>query len=106
VVLFSYGAVIRLFGIAALYWDAIDGSCARAGVDPLDLELTRFLHLVLSWTQEHTKAEDWESVEAEIFAPLVAGHRDPDNVSQSVVENEMELFSSFTRQNSALERGA
>lgn len=105
VVNFSYGAVLRLFGIAALHWRAIDGSCAREGVDPLDLDLTRFLNLVLSWTQEHTSAEDWEAVEEEIFAPLAAGLRDPDNVSQSVVENEMELFASFTRQSNALERG-
>jgi hypothetical protein len=45
-------------------------------------------------------------VEAEIFAPLVLGRRDPDNVSQSVIDNEMELFASFTRQSKALEGGA
>jgi hypothetical protein len=103
---FSYGAVLRLLGIAALHWRAIDGACAREGVDPLDLPLSRFLSLILSWTQEHTKPEDWDMVEAEIFAPLVFDRRDPDNVSQSVVENEMELFASFTRQKRALEGGA
>jgi hypothetical protein len=55
--------------------------------------------------QEHTKPDDWEMVESEIFAPLALGRRDPDNVSQSVVEDEMNLFASFTRQSKELERG-
>jgi hypothetical protein len=105
VVNFSYGAVLRLFGIAALHWHAIDGACAGNGVDPLDLSLSRFLNLILNWTQEHTSPDDWETVREEIFAPLVVGLRDPDNVSQSVVESEMELFASFTRQSKELERG-
>lgn len=103
VVHFPYGAVVRLLGIAALHWRAIDGACARAGFDPLDLPLTRFLNLVLDWTREHTKTDDWEMVEAEIFAPLAFTRRDPDNVPQSVVDNEMELFATFTRQSQALE---
>lgn len=102
---FPYGAVVRLFGIAALHWRKIDGACARAGFDPLDLPLSRFLSLVLQWTQEHTDPENWEMVEQEIFAPLAINGRDPDNVSQSVVEEEMQMFTNFTAQTNALERG-
>lgn len=97
---FSYAACIRLFGVAALHWRAIDGACARRGVDPLDLDLTRFLHLVLDWTQEHVKPEDWSMVEQEIFAPMPG--LDPDTVSQSIVDEEMSLFQAFTRENKAL----
>jgi hypothetical protein len=102
VVDFSYGAVIRLIGIAALHWRAIDGASARVGVDPLDLPLSRFLSFILSWTQEHTHPDDWEAVEREIFAPLVLGAHSPDNVSQDVVNEEMELFTNFVRQNNEL----
>ncbi len=105
VVDFPYGAVVRLFGIAALHWHAIDGACARRGVDPLSLPLNRFLSLILSWTQEHTDPEDWEMVESEIFSPLALGHADPDNVSQNVVDDEMRMFADFTAQSNALERG-
>jgi hypothetical protein len=45
-------------------------------------------------------------VESEIFAPLSMGYRDPDNVSQSVVEDEMQLFASFTRQSKELGGGS
>jgi hypothetical protein len=60
---------------------------------------------VYFWVQEHTVPEEWEQVEAEIFEPLVLGRRDPDNVSQSVVEQEMTMFANFTRQNDAIARG-
>lgn len=103
---FSYGAVIRLTGIAALHWRAIDGACARQGVDPLGLPFARFLSLVLDWTKEHTDPKDWDMVESEIFSPLALGRRDPDNVSQSVVDDEMMLFASFTAQSNALAGGA
>ena len=103
---FSYGAVVRLVGIAAIHWRAIDRACAGAGVDPLDLPLSRFLSFILVWTREHTDPKDWDMVEAEIFAPLALGHRAPDNVSQSVVDNEMELLANFTRQKNAIEGGA
>lgn len=106
VVLFSYGAVVRLFAVAAQHWHAIDGPCAGRGVDLLDLPLTRFLNYILSWVQEHTSTEDWKQVEEELFSALAVGRRDPDNVSQSVVEDEMQLFSNFTRQQRALEGGA
>jgi hypothetical protein len=45
-------------------------------------------------------------VEGEIFAPLAFTRRDPDNVPQSVVENEMALFANFTQQTKALDGGA
>jgi len=60
---------------------------------------------VLQWTQEHTDPDNWDMVESEIFSPLAIGRRDPDNVSQSVVEDEMQMFANFTRQNDALQRG-
>jgi hypothetical protein len=100
---FSYGALVRLFLVAGRYWREIDGACARAGVDPLGLPLTRFLHLVLDWTQEHVDPEEWDRVRAEIFSPLDSG--DPNAVSADVVEEEMSMFAAFTRQNSALEGG-
>ena len=99
---FPYPAFIRLVQVAGLYWREIDGACARRGIDPLALEPARFCHLVLSWVQEHTKPEDWEMVEAEIFAPFESSVRDPDAVPQVVVEEEMSLFASFSQQNKAL----
>jgi hypothetical protein len=40
-------------------------------------------------------------IEGEIFAPFLDG-RDPDYVPDSVIEEEMSLFSAFSRQNQAL----
>lgn len=105
VVHFPYGAVVRLVGTAARYWHAIDGACAGNGVDLLSYPLTRFLNYIYFWIQEHTSPEEWEAVEEEIFAPLALSRRDPDNVSQNVVEQEMTLFANFTRQNDSLARG-
>jgi hypothetical protein len=97
---FSYAACLRILSIARYHWRAIDGTCARAGIDPLDLDLSRFLHLVLNWTQDHVKPEDWDNVEREIFAPLPGV--DPDYVPPSVIDEEMQLFQSFSRENKAL----
>jgi hypothetical protein len=99
---FSYGAVLRLLNIAGRFWYEIDGACARTGVDPLDLPLDRFLSLILDWTQEHVDPEKWDQARADIFAPLV---KDVDNVPQSVIDEEMDLFATFTRQQQALEGG-
>ena len=101
VVRFSYPAVVRLVQLAGLYWREIDGACAREGFDPLDLGITRFCHLILDWARQHTKEEDWDMVEGEIFAPFL-DQRQPDWVPPQVVEEEMSLFSTFARQNETL----
>lgn len=62
--------------------------------------MSRFLHLVLDWVQDHVDPEQWEAVRDEIFSP--ADGVDPDVVDASVVEDEMALFNSFARQNKAL----
>lgn len=62
--------------------------------------MTRFLHLVLDWVQEHTDPEKWDEVREDIFA--VDTRRDPDMVSSTVAQEEMALFSNFSRQNKAL----
>jgi hypothetical protein len=98
---FSYEAFIRLVQFAGRYWRDIDGSCARRGIDPLALSPARFCHLILDWIREHSKPEDWDMIEGEIFAPFLDG-RDPDAVPESVIEEEMSLFSAFTRQNQAI----
>lgn len=97
---FPYPAAVRLLTVAQVHWRAIDGESARKGFDPLDYPLTRFLHLVLDWAREHTDPEQWDEVEAEIFAPIIG--RDPDTVSVDVVDEEMSLFANFSRQNRAL----
>jgi hypothetical protein len=99
---FPYGACVRLLGIASQYWRAIDGACARKGFDPLDYNLTRFLHLILAWTQEHVEPAEWERVEGEIFAPFTMAGRDADYVDQAVVDEEMALFANFSRETKAL----
>lgn len=98
---FSYPALVRLFRLAGLYWRDIDGACAGTGVDPLELGVTRFCHFILNWAKEHTKPEDWDMVEAEIFADFEE-QRDPDWVPPKVVEEEMSLFSAFAQENKAL----
>jgi hypothetical protein len=46
--------------------------------------------------------EDWEQIEEEIFAPFTFAGRDPDQVTQDVVDEEMALFAAFSGQNRAL----
>ena len=99
-VVFSYAAVYRLFGIAGVYWREIDGESAGKGFDPLELPLNRFLNFIYYWLKSHVDPEKWESVEAEIFAPFTVG--DPDAVPTEVAEEEMSLFNRFTRENKAL----
>ena len=97
---FSYAAACRLFGIAGVCWWEIDGSCARQGVDPLELDLDRFLNLVYSWFLERLRdapKEDAEQAMQELFAP--ADGVDPDQVTQDVVDEEMALFHALARQN-------
>jgi hypothetical protein len=50
--------------------------------------------------REHSDPEKWEQVHEEIFAPMPG--RDPDRVDASVIDEEMSLFASFSRQNKAL----
>lgn len=102
---FSYGTVLRLAGVAAENWYAIDGACARQGFDPLDLTLRRFCALVYSWLMEHIDPDDLERVREELFAPVTWNLRDPDAVSQDVIDEEMALFANFSRQNSSLGGG-
>ena len=101
-VLFSYGACVRLFQLAGRYWTEIDGACAWAGFDPLDYGLTRFLNLILSWARDHTHPDQWESVEAEIFSPLLRPGQDADSVDPSVAAEEMALFAAFASQSKVL----
>lgn len=103
VVRFSYPTCIRLIDLLGQFWYEIDGACAREGIDPLDLPVPRLLALVYSWITEHiqyakederAKFNDW------LWAPPTG--RDPDRVSQSVVDEEMSLFNAAARQNGAL----
>jgi hypothetical protein len=57
---------------------------------------------MLLWAREHTDPEQWDAVEAELFAPFEEKSRDPDVVPQNVIDEEMSLFNGLTRQNDAL----
>jgi hypothetical protein len=97
---FSYPAVVRLFGVADTYWDDLDGESAWKGIDPLALSVHRFLNLVQSWLLKNADQNEREQIMLAIYAEPEG--RDPDRVSQSVVEEEMSMFMNFASQNRAL----
>lgn len=108
VVGFPYTAVAGLVHIADEFWHEIDGACARAGVDPLELPFHRFLNLVYAWACERVQySEDGrEKLDDALFG--AAERRNAargDNVSPETVAEEMELFNAFASQHAQLSRG-
>jgi hypothetical protein len=93
---FSYGALVGLIYIADEYWTEIDGSCARQGVNPLDLPFDRFLRLVYSWIVERIQYTEGAHADLDeaLFGFDARLRREPDSVSLEVVEEEMALFRS------------
>lgn len=98
---FSYAVARRLVQLAGYGWREIDGSCARQGVDPLDLHPRQFLNLVYAWFLEKLQYADEGDRQAaldELNSP--DKKRDPEKVSEAVVAEEMSLFHLAARQNS------
>lgn len=98
---FSYQAVVRLYAIAAENWWAIDGTCARNGVDPGRLAAEqphRFCNLIYAWAAERLQwdADAWRKWQVDLTSPLPKRARA--RVSAKTAADEMAQFRRFARE--------
>jgi hypothetical protein len=91
---FSYQAFVRLGQVAGVNWYALDGALAGKGIDPSSLSPRRLLAFVRTWVIEHIDPEKVEQWLAELDSPLPG--TEPDKVSASTVQDEMDAFNAFS----------
>ena len=92
---FSYTALHQIFVLAGENWYQIDGACARQGVDPARVGFRRFPALVYSMMVENLGGKERREFDEALFEQRPA---DPDDVDQSVVDDEMKLFAAARAQ--------